>query len=70
LQATRHIRQKLGDDSIIIALTANTMEGDQDECLNAGMNDYIPKPVRLEELKEKLEKWFLYKSEKAGELAE
>ncbi len=69
LQATRCIRQKLGDDSIIIALTANTMEGDQEECLNAGMNDYIPKPVRLDELKEKLEKWFQYKSEKTGAMA-
>jgi two-component system sensor histidine kinase/response regulator len=42
-------------------LTANTMEGDQEECLNAGMNDYISKPVRLEELTSKLEKWSLVK---------
>ena len=32
------------------------MQGDQEECLNAGMNDYISKPVRLEELTGKLEK--------------
>ena len=69
LQATKSIRQKLGDDSIIIALTANTMEGDQGKCLDAGMNDYIPKPVRLDDLKEKLEKWFLYKHEKTSEMA-
>ena len=37
------------------------MQGDQEECLNAGMNDYISKPVRLEELTGKLEKWSLAK---------
>jgi len=42
---------------VIIALTANTMEGDEEECLNAGMNDYIGKPVKLEELVDKLRKW-------------
>jgi CheY-like chemotaxis protein len=33
------------------------MQGDEEECLNAGMNDYIGKPVKLEELVYKLEKW-------------
>ncbi len=33
------------------------MEGDQEACLNAGMDDYIAKPVRLEDLTCKLEKW-------------
>src|SRR5581483_9355876 len=51
LEATRLIRRS--DNShqpVIIALTANTMEGDEDECLLAGMNDYLGKPVKLEEL--------------------
>ena len=61
VQATRLIRQNLESQPIIIALTANTMQGDQEECLNAGMNDYICKPVRLEELTGKLEKWSLAK---------
>src|SRR5258705_7967929 len=45
VQATRLIRQNLEWQPIIIALTENTMQGDQEECLNAGMNDYISKPV-------------------------
>ncbi|MEP6948139.1 MAG: response regulator, partial [Ginsengibacter sp.] len=61
LQATRFIRENLEFQPVIIALTANTMEGDQEECINAGMNDYISKPVRLEELTNKLEKWSLAK---------
>jgi CheY-like chemotaxis protein len=48
---------------VIIALTANTMQGDQDECIKAGMNDYISKPVKLEKLVALLEKWALQKVE-------
>jgi len=59
LEATRLIRDTAGAKPVIIALTANTMEGDEEECLNAGMNDYIGKPVKLEELVEKLRKWSL-----------
>lgn len=57
LQATRIIRDTQEHQPVIIALTANTMHGDEQECLEAGMNDYIGKPIKLEELVEKLEKW-------------
>lgn len=56
LEATRTIRQ-LGKDPVIIALTANTIEGDKEECIQAGMNDYLSKPIRLEALVSTLEKW-------------
>jgi two-component system sensor histidine kinase/response regulator len=57
MEATRVIRQTVVTQPIIIALTANTMEGDEQICLNAGMDDYIGKPIKLEELMDKLEKW-------------
>jgi CheY-like chemotaxis protein len=61
LEATRRIREnKSLAQPVIIALTANTMEGDEEECLDAGMNDYLGKPVKLEELLARLRKWALH----------
>ena len=56
LEATRQIRQRLTKQPVIVALTANAMQGDREECIRAGMDDYISKPIVLEELLQLLKK--------------
>ncbi len=58
LEATRHIRRELPDarQPRVIAMTANAMQGDREMCLAAGMNDYVSKPIRVEELVSALSK--------------
>lgn len=55
LQTTQWIRQNLSIQPYIIAMTANAMEGDRQICLDAGMNDYISKPIKVESIKQALE---------------
>ena len=60
-EATQAIRQGLlevtNTQIPIIAMTANSMKGDKEKCLDAGMNDYLSKPINPTLLKEKLEFW-------------
>lgn len=60
LEATRRIRVGLPSERqpIIIAMTANAMDNDRKECIDAGMNDYISKPVLPEAVEAALQRWF------------
>ena len=43
----------------IIAITANALQGEVDRCIEAGMDDYLSKPVEVPLLRDKLRKWII-----------
>lgn len=57
--AARMIRKKGFTQIPIIAMTASSMKGDREKCLESGMNDYIPKPIKRESLYQAIKKWVL-----------
>ncbi len=66
-ETTRQIRRSQNRYRTIpiVAMTAHAMQGDQERCIEAGMNDYIAKPVNPNELHEKVEEWISYGNEDA-----
>ncbi|CCQ12558.1 hypothetical protein PALB_34970 [Pseudoalteromonas luteoviolacea B = ATCC 29581] len=64
-EATQRIRQGEAGTRLkripILALTANAMKGDEENCLNAGMNDYLAKPIQVDALTHSLSKFLLHK---------
>jgi PAS domain S-box-containing protein len=57
-EATQRIRSRPDcKDLHIVAMTANAMRGESEKCIEAGMDDYLSKPVRLESLRDMLARW-------------
>lgn len=62
-EATRRFRQQELERKTartpVIALTANAMQGDRETCLQAGMDDYMTKPISMASLRQKLQQWLV-----------
>jgi len=59
-EATRRIRSDVSkaNQPVIIAMTANTLQGDREKCMEAGMNDYMSKPILIDEVARVIKKWY------------
>jgi signal transduction histidine kinase/CheY-like chemotaxis protein len=60
LEATRHFRNSISERNRgipILAMTANAMQAHREECLQSGMDDYVSKPVSMEDLSQVISRW-------------
>ncbi|RUV25116.1 response regulator, partial [Mesorhizobium sp. M1A.F.Ca.IN.022.04.1.1] len=55
--ASRRLEAEMGTHVPIVGVTAHALKGDRERCLEAGMDDYLPKPISPKALLEKLERW-------------
>ncbi len=66
-EATRRLKKnKATQNTYIIAITANSMKGDREKCLEAGMDDFLPKPVKKDDLSGAIERFVKAKSNSQG----
>ena len=59
-EATQRIRSEVPHENqpVIIAMTAHALQGDREKCLEAGMNDYMSKPILIDEVRRMIQKWY------------
>jgi two-component system, sensor histidine kinase and response regulator len=68
LQATQEIRKLGYADIPIVAMTANAMKGDKENCLAAGMNGFVTKPINRKRVFDVIEQWVLYRHQHLNNL--
>jgi CheY-like chemotaxis protein len=66
-EATRRLREA-GCEAAIVAMTANAIKGDRERCIEAGMNDYLSKPIDLKVLRAMLARWAAPRPSRLAEL--